>query len=127
LAFADKFTARKFSRILALRSFVQVCRAWFKPPCCKTVQRTFGGRVKSRATSLAVNRTINSISKPQLTPEWIDARQAKQLFCLGKTTLYHLAETGRIKTASLRDEGKQRGKRLFSCHSIRQFLENQAV
>lgn len=57
------------------------------------------------------------------TPEWIDAREAKRIFSLGKTTLYHLAATGKIKTASLREPGSQRGKRLFSCASIRGLLE----
>ena len=61
------------------------------------------------------------------TPEWIDAREAKRIFSLGKTTLYHLAAVGKIKTASLREPGNQRGKRLFSCASIRSFLEELAT
>ncbi len=60
------------------------------------------------------------------TPEWIDAREAKRMFSLGKTTLYHLAAVGKIKTASLREPGTQRGKRLFSCASIRLMLEELA-
>ncbi len=58
--------------------------------------------------------------------EWIDAKQVKLVFSIGKTTLYHFAATGKIKTVSLREDGNQRGKRLFSCASIRAFLESQA-
>jgi len=47
-----------------------------------------------------------------LLPEWIDAKLAKQIFSLGRTTLYELAAAGRIKTVSLRERGKLRGKRL---------------
>lgn len=60
-------------------------------------------------------------------PEWIDAREAKRIFSLGKTTLYRLAAIGKIKTASLREPGSQRGKRLFSCASIRSLLEDDAM
>jgi hypothetical protein len=58
-------------------------------------------------------------------PEWIDAREAKRIFCLGKTTLYNLADAGRIRTSSLRERGKKRGKRLFSYESIKQVIEAQ--
>jgi hypothetical protein len=61
-----------------------------------------------------------------LQAEWIDAKQVKLVFSIGRTTLYHLAATGKIKTVSLREEGNQRGKRLFSCGSIRSLLESQA-
>jgi len=60
-------------------------------------------------------------------PEWIDAKEAKRLFSLGKTTLYTLANEGKIRTSSLRERGKQRGKRLFSYDSIRQHIEARAT
>ncbi len=67
------------------------------------------------------------MNQHQIFPaEWMDAKQVKLVFCIGKTTLYHLAAIGRIRTVSLRENGKQRGKRLFSSHSIRTFLESQA-
>lgn len=61
------------------------------------------------------------------TPEWVDAREAKRLFSLGKTTLYALANDGKIRTCSLRERGKLRGKRLFSYDSIKQHIESRAT
>lgn len=60
-------------------------------------------------------------------PEWIDARLAKKIFSIGRTTLYDLAAAGRIKTSSLRERGKLRGKRLFSYDSIRAYIESRAT
>jgi hypothetical protein len=60
-------------------------------------------------------------------PEWIDAREVKRIFSLGKTTLYHFAATGKIRTTLLQETGKQRGKRLFLCQSIRSLLESRAT
>jgi hypothetical protein len=60
-------------------------------------------------------------------PEWIDAKEAKRLFSIGRTTLYSLAEAGKIRTSSLRERGKLRGKRLFSYDSIKQHIEACAV
>lgn len=59
------------------------------------------------------------------SPEWIDALESKRLFCIGKTTLYTLANEGKIRTSSLRGRGKKRGKRLFSYDSIKEFIEAQ--
>jgi hypothetical protein len=59
-------------------------------------------------------------------PEWIDAREVKRIFSLGKTTLYHFAAAGKIRTTSLREIGKLRGKRLFSYQSISSLLESRA-
>lgn len=63
----------------------------------------------------------------QPLPEWIDAKLAKQIFSLGRTTLYELTSAGRIKTVSLRERGKLRGKRLFSYDSIKVLLESRAT
>ena len=67
--------------------------------------------------------------KPEsdLQPEWIDAKLAKKIFSIGRTTLYDLAAAGRIKTSSLRERGKLRGKRLFSYDSIRAYIESRAT
>lgn len=64
-------------------------------------------------------------TQPNYAAEWIDAKQVKAIFCIGKTTLYRLASTGCIQTVSLREDERQRGKRLFKCESIRRFLESQ--
>lgn len=60
-------------------------------------------------------------------PEWIDAKLAKKIFSIGRTTLYELAAAGRIKTSSLRQRGKLRGKRLFSYDSIKAHIESCAT
>ena len=65
-------------------------------------------------------------TQPIFQPEWIDAKQVQLVFSIGKTTLYHLAAAGKIRTVSLREEGKERGKRLFYSNSIRAFLDSQA-
>lgn len=64
-------------------------------------------------------------TKQMLPPEWIDAREAKRLFCVGKTTLYSLAAAGKLRTSSLRERGKTRGKRLFSYDGLKALIESQ--
>lgn len=59
-------------------------------------------------------------------PEWGDARAVQHVFGIGRSTLYRLAAEGRIKTASLRDRGNTRGKRLFHMDSIAALLESRA-
>jgi len=65
-------------------------------------------------------------TQPSQQAEWIDTKKVKAIFSIGKTTLYRLAATGKIESVSLREDTKQRGKRLFSCASIRSFLESLA-
>lgn len=61
-----------------------------------------------------------------LLPEWVDVKRANHLFSLCKSTLYRLADEGKIRTCSLRDRGKLRGKRLFSTASISALLNSRA-
>jgi hypothetical protein len=58
--------------------------------------------------------------------EWGDAKIAHGTFGIGKSTLYRLAEEGKIKSSSLRERGKLRGKRLFSFDSIAAYIERMA-
>ncbi len=60
-------------------------------------------------------------------PEWLDARGARSTFYLCRSTLYRLADEGKIRTTSLRERGQKRGKRLFSYDSIAAFLESRAT
>lgn len=62
-----------------------------------------------------------------IRPEWGDAKTVKFLFGLSKTTLYRLASEGKIKSCSLRERGKLRGKRLFSCDSVAAHIEKLAA
>lgn len=60
-------------------------------------------------------------------PEWCDAKAVRALFGITRTTLYRLSEDGKIRTSSLRERGKLRGKRLFSCDSIAAYIEKCAT
>jgi hypothetical protein len=71
--------------------------------------------------------TATRMPATTLLPEWVDVRRANQLYSLCKSTLYRLAEEGKIRTVSLRDRGKLRGKRLFSTASISELLESRAT
>ncbi len=77
-------------------------------------------------------KTLTPPSRPPILdhpyrPEWIDAVAVRAIFTLSRATLYRLAEAGKIRTTSLRERGKLKGRRLFSYDSIRQFLESRAT
>lgn len=59
-------------------------------------------------------------------PEWADAKKVNHIFGLCRSSLYRLAEEGKIRSSSLRERGKLRGKRLFSCDSIASYIEGMA-
>ena len=63
----------------------------------------------------------------QAPPDWIDAKETHRRCSLGLTTLYRLADEGKIRTVSLKEEGMSRGKRLFSYSSILKFLDSRAT
>lgn len=60
-------------------------------------------------------------------PEWGDVKTVHARFGISKSTVYRLADEGKIRTASLRERGMQRGKRLFSLDSIAAFIESRAT
>ncbi|MES2659171.1 MAG: helix-turn-helix domain-containing protein [Verrucomicrobiota bacterium] len=62
----------------------------------------------------------------QLTPEWADAKAIRTLYGICKSTLYRLADEGKIRTSSLKERGMLRGKRLFSCSSVNAYIEKMA-
>lgn len=59
-------------------------------------------------------------------PEWADAKVIKHLFGVGRSTLYRLEAEGKIRSSSLRERGKLRGKKLFSCDSVASYIEKMA-
>jgi hypothetical protein len=67
-------------------------------------------------------------SKTQVThqPEFADHRTASALFGLSRSYLYKLASEHKIRSASLRKQGALKGRRLFDCASIRNFIATQA-
>ena len=78
------------------------------------------------STTTAKPRTTTDPNN-SLRPEWCDARRIAQIYGICKSTLYRLADEGRIRTSSLRERGKVRGKRLFSTDSIAAFIESRAT
>jgi hypothetical protein len=60
-------------------------------------------------------------------PEFADHRTARSLFGLSRSYLYNLANEGKIRSVSIRKPGALRGRRLFVCASIRDFLQSQAA
>lgn len=60
-------------------------------------------------------------------PEWLDAKGIRARFSLCKSTLYRLADERKIRSASLRERNKLRGKRLSNCDSVAAYIESLAV
>jgi len=60
-------------------------------------------------------------------PEWADCRNITRIFGIGRSTLYRLEAEGKIKSSSLRERGKLRGKKLFSCDSVAAYIESKAT
>lgn len=60
-------------------------------------------------------------------PEWGDAKAVQCRFGICKSTLYRLTDEGKIRSSSLRERGKLRGKRLFSMDSVAAFIESMAT
>jgi len=55
-------------------------------------------------------------------PEFVTSKRADHIYGLCKTQLYALGAEGKIKSVCIRKSGSGRGKRLWSCDSIRNFL-----
>ena len=55
-------------------------------------------------------------------PEFTDAKGLRALFGLSRAHAYLLAGEGKIRSVCIRRPGAVRGKRLFCCQSIRDFL-----
>lgn len=57
--------------------------------------------------------------------EWAREKQITAQFGLTHMILYTLRREGKIRTLSLRSEGKQYGARLYNVSSIRRYLTEQ--
>ncbi len=58
-------------------------------------------------------------------PEWLREKQVISQFALSHMILFNLRKEGKIRTVSLRGEGKQYGARLFNVASIREYIAKQ--
>ncbi len=68
----------------------------------------------------------NTKHAPPTRPEWTDCKGITRIYGIGKSTLYRLESEGKIRSSSLRERGKLRGKKLFSCDSVAAFIEKMA-
>jgi hypothetical protein len=74
--------------------------------------------VSNQSKSGALSRQLAGI----VSPEFINHHQATTIFGLHRSHLYQLVQAGKIKSVSLRERNKIKGKRLFVADSIREFL-----
>jgi len=64
--------------------------------------------------------------KPQIPiAEWLREKQVTQRFALSHMVLFTLRKAEKIRTVSLKGEGKQYGARLYNVASIEAFLASQ--
>jgi hypothetical protein len=68
--------------------------------------------------------TSNPIGATEVSasPEFADHKGVKLLYGLSRTHAYNLSDEGKIRSCVLRRPGAVRGRRLFDCQSIRDFL-----
>lgn len=67
----------------------------------------------------------NYITKTKQEAEWAREKQITAQFALTHTILYNLRLENKIRSVSLRGEGKQYGARLYNVASIREYLAQQ--
>ena len=74
------------------------------------------------ATGGILTTTPAAIAEGNLYPEFAGHAKMRELFDLSRTHLYRLSSEGRIKSVSLRERGKTRGRRLYDVQSIRDYI-----
>jgi hypothetical protein len=83
--------------------------------------KKIGGQ--SEKTTVPVHATPANVAGQN--PEFLDAKGVEARFSIRRSLLYELHNGGHIRSVSLRRKGRERGKRLFSVDSIREFLARQ--
>lgn len=71
-------------------------------------------------------RMTEKISAPLDHVEWADMNAVAKYFGLNKGVQYRLIQEGKIRSCSLCNIGRRRGKRLLCLHSIRLYLNFEA-
>lgn len=59
-------------------------------------------------------------------PEWLRPKDIPKFFGIGRTKVYELLATGKVKSVSLRNRGQKHGTRLISYDSLAAYLESLA-
>lgn len=87
-----------------------------------TIRHTNNGHFPTGAQNLTTQHL--TLGAPQtVTPEFVGYQDAKVMFGISRTHLYHLGMKGLVDTYSLRGLGKTRGRRLYSVESIRALIK----
>lgn len=86
---------------------------------CVESKHLLTGRVSKQNTR---KHTMKTDPKPDLKAEFADHQNVKRLFGFSRSYAYWLASQGKIKSVSIRKPGAKKGRRLFDCASIRNFL-----
>jgi hypothetical protein len=87
------------------------------------------GRTMAKSINIGGQRTEETTAPVAASPandaEFCDGPGAFYRFGLKRSMLYELSARGFIKGVSLRKRGATKGKRLWSCDSIRTYLSSQ--
>jgi len=59
--------------------------------------------------------------------EFVDFHGLRRLFGIPRSTAYELIDAGEIRSVSLRKKGRQKGRRLIDCDSVRAMFARFAV
>ena len=72
------------------------------------------------------NLTITppAVAGGHLDPEFAGHAKIRELFDLSRTHLHRLSTEGLIRSVSLRQRGRLRGRRLYDVQSVREYLQS---
>jgi hypothetical protein len=87
-----------------------------------TTQQTGTHSLKTKVSNQCKSGGFSRQLVGIISPEFINHHQATAIFGLHRSHLYQLVQAGKIKSVSLRERNKIKGKRLFIADSIREFL-----
>ena len=75
--------------------------------------------------ALPIEAAIDAAVKAGIIPcgRLVDAKGLKAVYGISRSHGYHLADAGLVKTVCLRKPGATRGKRLWQCQSVREYLQ----
>lgn len=59
-------------------------------------------------------------------PEWLRPKEVPKHFGIGRSKIYELIATGKVKSVSLRKRGQKHGTRLVSYDSLSAYLDSIA-
>jgi hypothetical protein len=73
-------------------------------------------------TQIQLTTKEAAIAEAKLDPEFAGHAKIRELFGLSRTHTYRLSTEGLIRSVSLRERGKARGRRLYDVQSVRDYF-----